>query len=266
MVYVDKLKHQKIWLNLISNAIKYTPEGGTVEARVEVIDPPIDGHNRRLVVIDNGIGMSEEFQRTMFEPFSQERRSETQNIQGTGLGLAIVKRYVDLLGGTIKVHSARGKGTRFDIELDIKTLEDETAAKEQRQQSIGALAGTRVLLCEDNDMNVEIVRILLNQKGIAADRAQNGSIGVQMFKDSEPGFYDAVLMDVRMPVMDGRQATRAIRALDREDAERVPIIALTADAFEEDIRENREAGMSGYVTKPINPERLYGALSDALGR
>lgn len=265
MVYVDKLKHQKIWVNLLSNAIKYTPEGGTVEARVEVIDPPVDGHNRRLIVADNGIGMTEEFQRTMFDPFSQERRSETQGIQGTGLGLAIVKRYVDLLGGTIKVHSVRGEGTRYEIEVSIKTLEEGVAAKEKAQRNIGALSGMHVLLCEDNDMNAEIAHILLVQKGIEVDRAENGFQGVQMFEASEPGFYDAVLMDVRMPVMDGHQATRAIRVLDREDAAHVPIIALTADAFEEDIRENRAVGMDGQITKPINPERLYEALYKTLG-
>lgn len=264
MVYVDKLKYQKIWLNLLSNAIKYTPRGGTVRMRVEPIDPPVDGHNRRLVVEDNGIGMSEEFQKTMFEPFSQERRSETTGIQGTGLGLSIVRRIVDLLGGTIKVDSKRGQGTRFEVEVHILPLEEGEAVKEELERKMTELSGRRLLLCEDNEMNADIARMLLSQRGVEVDWAADGSQGLATFEGSDPGHYDAILMDVHMPVMDGREATRAIRGLAREDAKVIPIIALTADAFEEDMIENHKAGMDAYVTKPVIPEQLYETLEEAL--
>ena len=265
MVYVDKLKHQKIWLNLISNAIKYTPEGGVVEAFVECIDPPVDGHNRRLVVADTGIGMSEEFQRTMFEPFSQEKRSETTGVQGTGLGLAIVKRLVDLLGGTITVQSARGKGTRFEIEVDIPTIEKGEASRTEAKIRSGALADKRVLLCEDNDMNAEIASVILQSKGMSVDWARDGSQALDMYLASDIGHYDLILMDVRMPIMDGREATRVIRSSARPDASIIPIIALTADAFAEDVRENENAGMNAQITKPINPAKLFSVIEDALG-
>ncbi len=262
MVYVDKTKHQKIWLNLVSNAIKYTPEGGTVEARVETIDPPIDGHNRRMIVMDTGIGMTDEFQEVMFEPFSQEIRSEKTGIQGTGLGLAIVKNIVDLLGGTMRVRSVRGKGTRYEIDINVQTLEEGEAAQKENSEKAEILSGKRVLLCEDNEMNAEIASMLLKQRGIEADWAIDGKQGLERFKASSLGYYDAILMDVRMPIMDGREATRAIRDLNREDAQTVPIIALTADAFEEDIRDNREAGMDAHVNKPINPDRLFKTISN----
>lgn len=264
MIFVDKLAYQKIWLNLVSNAIKYTPVGGTVEARVETLDPPIDGRNRRLVVADNGIGMTEEFQRIMFEPFSQESRAEATGVQGTGLGLSIVKRFVDLLGGTMRVKSTLGQGTRYEIDVNIQPLEEGALAEEKTSVSRASLAGSRMLLCEDNEMNAEITRMLLLQRGIECDWASDGRSGLRLFETSEPGRYDAVLMDVRMPGMDGRQATRAIRALDRADAQSVPIIALTADAFEEDILENREAGMDAHVTKPIVPDKLFQTIGNLL--
>jgi signal transduction histidine kinase/PAS domain-containing protein/BarA-like signal transduction histidine kinase len=263
-VFVDKLKDQKIWLNLVSNAIKYTPSGGTVWARVEVIDPPVDGHNRRVVIEDTGIGMSEEFQRSMFEPFAQERRPEAAGVQGTGLGLAIVKRIVDLLGGSIRVRSAPGQGTRFEIDLGIPPVDRARELAAASSRKVADLAGRRVLLCEDNAMNAEIATTLLRERGIEVDCEPNGAMGVEAFAGSEPGHYDAVLMDVRMPVMDGREATREIRALDRPDARAVPVIAMSADAFEEDLRLSMEAGMTGYVSKPVSPDQLYDALAKGM--
>jgi len=259
-IFVDKLKFQKIWLNLLSNAIKYTPAGGAVRACVEPIEPPQNGRNRRMVVEDTGIGMSEEFMRKMYEPFTQENRPEAGSAGGTGLGLAIVKRLANLMGGTITVHSKPGAGSRFEIEVPV-TIAVEPEAEFQSRQTDVDLKGKRVLLCEDNLLNREIVVTLLENRGVSVDCSENGSAGLNKFKDSPARWYDAVLMDIRMPVMDGCEATRAMRALDRADSDSIPIIALSADAFEESIQLAKNAGMNGYLAKPVVPERLYEELS-----
>jgi len=261
-VWCDRLKVQKIALNLISNAIKYTPEGGTVSVRMA----PSGTENGKwsLCVEDNGIGMSEEFMQRMYEPFSQEKRSEATKVAGTGLGLAIVKRYVDLMGGTIEVDSCLHKGTRWAVTLPICEVPLGKVQKHAAEANVRLLSGTRVLLCEDNYMNTEIATMLLKEKGVEVAAAENGAAGVEQFSASEEGYYDAVLMDLRMPVMDGNAAARKIRSLCRSDAKRVPIIAMTADAFEESVREARDAGMDGYVTKPIEPEKLFDALTNAI--
>jgi signal transduction histidine kinase/FixJ family two-component response regulator/PAS domain-containing protein len=260
---IDKLKYQKIWINLLSNAIKYTPAGGTVRAAVEILDPPVGGRNRRIVVEDTGIGMSEAFLSRMFEPFSQENRPEAGNAGGTGLGLAIVKRIVDLLGGTISVSSAPGRGTRFAVDVPIEVVDGPQGGQTAPSALSGSFAGQRVLLCEDNLLNREIAATLLKSRGMEVDCAENGEAGVRLFSASAPGTYDAILMDIRMPVMDGCQAARAIRALGRPDSG-VPIIAMTADAFEESIQAARAAGMDRYLTKPVVPEALFGELSQVL--
>ena len=264
-VMVDQVKMQKIFLNLLSNAVKYTPAGGTVSFDVQAIDPPVQGRTRRIVVEDTGIGMSSGFLPRMFEPFAQEHRPESAGVSGTGLGLSIVKRIVDLMGGTIEVQSAVGAGTRVTVELPVATAGAAVPRTSGRAPAV-RLAGRRVLLCEDNYLNTEIAVLLLKDKGIAADCAQNGRQGVDLFRAAPAGTYDAVLMDIRMPEMDGYQAARAIRALDRLDARVVPIIAMTADAFEEDMRRAREAGMNGFVSKPIEPNRLFSELEQQLGR
>ena len=264
-IRTDVLKLQKIWLNLLSNAIKYTPAGGTVQARIEIIDPPEQGCNRRLIIEDDGIGMSEAFMENMFEPFAQERRPEARGVMGTGLGLAIVKRYVDFMGGTITVKSAVGKGTRFTVCLPLEIADgNQPLAEGPDEAPVRLLDGRRVLLCEDNRLNAEIATILLKDQGVTVETAVNGQEGLERFGASAPGYYDAILMDIRMPVMDGRQATRAIRALDRPDTAAIPIIAMTADAFAEDIKRAREAGMDGYVTKPIVPDKLFTTLAEAI--
>jgi signal transduction histidine kinase/CheY-like chemotaxis protein len=262
-VWCDRLKVQKIVLNLISNAIKYTPEGGTVSVRL--IPAEKDGVCRwSLAIADTGIGMSEEFMKRMFEPFAQEKRSESLKTPGTGLGLAIVKRYVDLMGGTIEVKSVIHKGTSWLVTLPITEVPDSKVKKQERRAEDFMLAGKRVLLCEDNYMNTEIAVMLLKEKGIQVDTAENGQEGLDRFTASECGYYDAVLMDLRMPVMDGNTAARRIRALERPDASSVPIIAMTADAFEESVREAQEAGMNGYITKPVEPGRLFSELAEQM--
>jgi signal transduction histidine kinase/BarA-like signal transduction histidine kinase len=267
MVRTDRMALQKILLNLLSNAVKFTPAGGTVRYTVEAIDPPVHGMTRRMTVEDTGIGMSPEFQKHLFEPFSQERRPETAEIQGTGLGLSIVKRMVDFMGGTIAVQSEIGKGTRFTVELPLECVTDDavsTAAPKALDDQ--RLAGKRILLCEDNSMNAEITTLLLKEKKMLVECAVNGKQGAEQFAAAPAHYYDAVLMDIRMPVMDGFQAARAIRMLAREDASLVPIIAMTADAFDESVRQAEEAGMSDYLTKPVDPQKLYQVLAEHLSR
>ena len=266
IIWVDKLKLQKIFLNLLSNAIKYTPEGGTIRCRVEIIDPPADGRNRRIIIEDNGIGMSEEFMTRMYEPFSQEKRHEANSISGTGLGLSIVKRYVDMLNGTIDVESRINEGTKFTVEIPVRKLSDVEITGSRERISDSALKGRRILLCEDNYMNREIAEIMLKDKGITMDHVENGKAGVEIFAGSAEYYYDAVLMDISMPVMDGLEATRLIRGLDRADARTVPIIAMTADAFEESAREALKSGMTEYITKPIDPDKLMDVLWRQIGK
>ena len=263
-IWADRLKLQKVLLNLISNAIKYTPAGGTVHVAIDEIDPPVSGRTHRITVEDNGIGISADFLPKVFEPFAQEHRAEAGKVAGTGLGLAIVKRIVDLMGGTIRVQSKMNCGTRFTVELPIQTLQSEAAGRQEKPKEMISLAGKMALLCEDNDLNAEIVTILLNEKGMDVERAGNGQEGVSKFANSMAGYYDVVLMDIRMPVLDGYDATKKIRGLSRPDAKTVPILAMTADAFESEIRHAREVGMNDYITKPVDPQKLFRAISEQL--
>ena len=260
--WADKLKMQKVFLNLLSNAIKYTPNGGRIQILIEIIEPPLNGCNYRLTVKDNGIGMSREFLPNIYEPFSQERRPEAANVTGTGLGMAIVKRIIDLIHGHIEVRSELGVGTEFTVSVPLQEIEHGRATRLQTEQDNKILAGRRILLCEDNSLNAEIAAILMQEKGLIVDWAQNGKEGLDKFSSSKPGYYDAVLMDIRMPVMDGHEATKAIRNSGRQDAGCIPIIAMTAEAFEEDIRLSKEIGMNGYITKPFDAERIMKALCE----
>ena len=268
MVRVDRVQVKKVLLNILSNAIKYTPAGGTVEMSVTALEPPENGCTRRIIVADNGIGMSKEFMQKMFEPFSQEHRSESGNISGTGLGLSIVKRIVDIMGGVITVESEIYKGTKFTVDLPLecwdKTSEEAAVKEAEQEQEQQVLAGAQVLLCEDNYLNAEIAQLLLKNKKMQVDWAHDGLEGVQKFQQSAPGFYQLILMDVRMPVLGGLEATRTIRGLQRADAKTVPIVAMTAEAFEETIQEANNAGMNDYITKPISPNLLFKTLAKML--
>ena len=259
MLNVDRLNLQKIVLNLLSNAIKFTPSGGSVRLLVNAVEPPEGNINTRIIVEDTGVGISEEFMPDLFEPFMQERTSQTRGIVGTGLGLSIVKRVAVLMGGDVAVESQKGKGSRFTVSLPIAfsgEKKEETPAEAEKE----SLAGLSVLLCEDNQMNTEIAKKLLEKNGLHVTCAENGKAGLEIFKKSEPGTFDVILMDLRMPVMNGIEAAGAIRALQREDAAAVPIIALSADVFEEDLRRCREAGMNDHTVKPINPEELFDCI------
>jgi len=264
-VWTDRLKFQKIFLNLLSNAIKYTPSGGTVRASVTWEESPADGCSCHMEVKDTGIGIRPEFLPHIFESFAQDRRPETANILGTGLGLAIVKRTVAQLGGSVTVESTVDVGSVFRVALPLPRASREQQGGTEPAGSGTILAGRTVLLCEDNALNTEIARMLLQNQGLMVECASNGREGLEKFSASAPRYFSAVLMDIRMPEMDGCEASRAIRALPRPDAASVPIIAMTADAFAEDINNCRQSGMTDHVMKPINPERLFQVLRKQLG-
>ena len=265
VVWADRLKFQKIFLNLLSNAIKYTPSGGTVRAAVVWEEAPADGLSCHMWVQDTGIGIRPEFLPHIFETFSQDRRPETANVLGTGLGLAIVRRTVAQMGGSISVESTVNVGSVFRVALPLPRARADQRPAAEDALPAADLAGRTVLLCEDNPLNTEIARMLLQNQGLLVECAANGRLGVEIFQAAEPGHFSAVLMDIRMPEMDGCEAARAIRALPRPDAASVPIIAMTADVFEEDIQSCREAGMNDHVTKPIDPDRLFRIIKKQLG-
>jgi signal transduction histidine kinase len=267
---LDKLRINQIAFNLLSNAVKYTQEGGTIEYR---IDEAVSGSKMSMIVTvsDNGIGMSEKFQKQLFQPFTQENRYTGSEFKAgsSGLGLSIVKRLLDLMHGTIEVKSQSGKGSTFIIRVDvdcIKTSDIHREVKKTRNDGGPVLKGKHVLLCEDHAMNQEIAKNLLEEKGMSVEIADNGQRGVEMFSESPHGFYDVVLMDIRMPVMNGYDATKVIRSMNRTDVRSVPIIAMTADAYEDDIKKCLEAGMSAHIAKPIDPDTLYGRIAEVLER
>lgn len=260
VIMVDSLRFNQIFFNLLSNAAKFTPKGGKVECICEETKLDGDKVGIRAYIRDNGIGMSEEFQKHMYDPFAQENLQRDDKQRGTGLGLPIVKSIVDMMGGTISVKSALGKGTEFLIELHVsegKTYEE----SDEQTTSMESLKDARILLVEDNEINVYVAKIILERVGCTVSVAYNGKEAVTMFDNTEEGYYQAILMDVRMPVMDGLEATKTIRHLCRKDAGTVPIIAMTADAFENEQENTIVSGMDYHLTKPINPQLLYQVLS-----
>lgn len=252
---------RRILLNLVSNAVKYNRPGGRVDVSVR----EVGGDDRRValrfVVRDTGVGMSEEFvQKSLFHPFTQEHDNARTEYQGTGLGMAIVSDLVKFMGGAIGVESRLGEGTTFTVQLEFDLNPAEPPAATDAQP-LTDISGMRVLVAEDNDLNLEIARCMLQDAGVKTAEARNGREAVEKFAASEEGAFDAILMDVMMPVMDGMQAARAIRALPRRDAADVPIIAMTANAFAEDQSRARDCGMTKYLTKPVDPAKLRAALS-----
>ena len=262
-IYCDELHTNQIIINLISNAIKYTNPGGTVDFSVEQISDSIDRMARyRVTVKDNGIGMSEEFQKHLFESFSREQTTTVSKQEGAGLGLAIVKKIVDKMGGTITVQSKLGEGSTFIIELPLKVMDAEeieqfeaSCKKELAEMSGISFDGQKVLLAEDNEMNREIAIELLEEVGLVIDTAEDGAIAVRKVMDMGTGYYDFILMDIQMPVMDGYEATAKIREL--PGGADVPIIALSANAFKEDVERSLAAGMNAHAVKPIDVKSLF---------
>ena len=265
----DKLHLNQILINLLSNAIKYTPEGGDISLTVEELAPSAPQYaHMRFTVLDNGIGMSPAFLRTVFDPFSREENSTTSGIQGTGLGMAITKNLVELMGGVIRVDSTQGKGSTFTVELslararEIPPAADAPQGHPGRRPPAGTLKGLFFLVAEDNELNAEILAEMLDMEGAKCEIVPNGQAAVERFGAAPPDKYDMILMDVQMPVMDGYEATRRIRACGHPRAREIPIVAMTANAFAEDVRHALDAGMNGHLSKPIDMD----AVRELLGR
>ena len=264
VILQDKLRINQVYFNLLSNAVKFTPEGGKISFHTDIELLNNNKVKMKSAISDTGIGMSEEFQQRMFEPFSQENQVFKPIGESTGLGLSIVKRICDMMNMEISVKSELGKGTTFYIEgeYDIATDTDINAAKEKNMndEANDSLNNKTFLVCEDHPLNQEIIKRLLEKKGAIVIIADDGKRGIEAFSQSVPGNFTAILMDIRMPIMNGLEATRAIRSLGRDDAKTVPIIAMTANAYEEDIQNCIDAGMNEHLAKPIDPQKLYATL------
>ena len=262
-VNADVLRIEQVLVNIISNAIKYTPAGKTVDLIAEEEPAEENRYRYRFVVRDTGIGISEDYLPHIFESFTREEKTTVNRIQGTGLGLAITAKVVELMNGRILVKSKVGEGSEFTVELELESIE-ENRAEEPEENSID-LTGCRVLLVEDNDINAEIAYMVLSQFGIETDRAENGQAGLEQLQKHAEGYYDAVLMDIQMPVMNGYDATKAIRALEGAYYRNLPIIAMSANAYDEDVKACLEAGMNAHIAKPFSPEGLLKALYGQIG-
>ena len=257
----DQVHLMQIFSNLLSNAIKYTQEGGEIQLLAEECESNSSVYAKyRFLVSDNGMGMSTDFQNTIFDAFTREENSMTNKIQGTGLGMAITKNLVDSMGGIIDVESKLGQGSCFEVLIDLKIAEDRTAAlasqAEVDEQDGNILQGMRFLCAEDNELNAEILTELLKIEGAECTICENGEEILKTFEQSAPGDYDMILMDVQMPVMNGYEATKAIRRSSHELAKTIPIIAMTANAFSEDIQHSLAAGMNAHVSKPVEMKVL----------
>ena len=264
-VLCDKNRLNLVLLNLLSNAWKFTPSGGSVSAAL--IQTWREGNigSYEIRVKDTGIGMSREFAAHVFEAFERERTSTVSGIQGTGLGMAITRSIVEMSGGTIEVQTEKGKGTEFVVRLDFPVLEktEETERNADAAETAAVDFSTkRLLLVEDNEINREIATMILEEAGFRLESAENGRLGLDKVAASEPGYFDAVLMDIQMPVMNGYEATRSIRALNREDARSMPIIALSANAREEDRRMSLESGMNHHIAKPFDVAQLISTVNE----
>lgn len=260
-VLSDRLRIGQIYMNLLSNAVKYTPEGGTVE--LEVYEEPFPDKDKiRLVSIvrDNGIGMSEKFMKEMYSQFSRAIDTRVNKVQGSGLGLAIVKKIVDQMNGTIEATSRLHEGTTFRVTLDVPFIREQEVSETTAEIPFFKLRPSRIiktlLIAEDNDLNYEILEEQLEMYGIHCVRAVNGKECVQLFEIDSSGTYDAILMDMQMPVMNGLDATRAIRRLPSPESKQIPIIALTANAYLEDVQKCKEAGMNDHMSKPVQIEQI----------
>ena len=263
-IIADPLRLEQILINVLANAVKFTPDGGQIGLWIVQKDTAPAGYaDFEFHIKDNGIGMSEEFQKHIFEQFARERTSTVSKIQGTGLGMAITKSLVDMMGGRITVKSEQGKGSEFTISLrfpigEAKTEQTPPAAK------ASAFTGKKLLVVEDNELNLEIASTLLKEAGFAVDTAENGKVAVEKVEAASADRYDLILMDIQMPEMDGYEATRRIRALPDTKKAALPIVAMTANAFEDDRKNALRAGMNGHIAKPLDIQKLFQVLSELL--
>ena len=272
----DDLKLKQVLINILGNAVKFTNAPGDVTLMVEQLSEEGDICRMRFIMTDTGIGMDPEYISHIFDTFSMEDESNTNKYGGSGLGMAITKNLVEMMGGEISVESKKGEGTAFTVivPLEVSERSADTEAKDVISDGNHAiiveeeeaffeqvLSGKRILMAEDVDQNAEILSDLLELEEVVTERACNGEEAVQMFERSAPGYYSAILMDVRMPVMDGLDATRNIRKLNREDAKKIPIIAMTANVFDDDVESSINAGMNAHLSKPVEPDKLYETMA-----
>ncbi len=260
----DDMKLKQVLINILSNAIKFTDAPGNINMDIEKVADFEDQTTLKFVIKDTGIGMDESFLPKIFDTFSQENMDRNSKYGSTGLGMAITKNIIDVMNGTIAVKSEKGVGTEFTVNITLKNCEHENVAESNSAPERHDLAGKMILMAEDVEINAEIMKEILSSKDAKVDHAENGKVALEMFTNSEEGYYDAILMDVRMPEMDGLEATEKIRSLDRADAKRVPIIAMTANAFDEDVQRSLQVGMNAHLSKPVEPERLYQTMEELI--
>ena len=267
-ILTDITKVKEIFVNILSNAIKYTPSGGSVMLNIDELACDEPGYMMvRTRVSDTGIGMSQDYLTKIFDAFTRERNTTKSKITGSGLGMSIVKKYVDLLGGTIDVESEFGKGSTFTVTLKYRIADESYYVKnnaENPETCSEILEGKNILLAEDNDLNAEIAEVILERAGLKIERVEDGIQCVNRIMKMPAGTYDMILMDIQMPQMDGYKATRVIRRLPDKDKACIPIIAMTANAFEEDKRKAIAAGMNGHIAKPIQVDKLLSTLKTIL--
>ena len=263
-IICDVTKVREIVLNIISNSVKYTPEGGSVTVQIKEIPWEKEGWTAyRILVEDTGIGMGAEYLPHIFEEFTRERTSTESKVVGAGLGLPIVKALIDLMGGTIQVESERGKGSKFEVILPFEIASEEEVKDsyvKKEEKLYNRSKEKRILLAEDNELNAEIAITILEENGFKVERAEEGCKCVELFSEKPAGYYSTILMDIQMPNMDGYTASRKIRGMEREDAKAIPIIALTANAFDEDRNKAFAAGMNGHIAKPIDVGRMVRSI------
>jgi len=261
-IICDKLKLRQIIMNLVANAIKYTPKDGKVSLKIVEKDVDNDSSLYEFIISDNGIGMDQDFIKNIFEPFEREKTTTESGIEGTGLGLAIVKNLIDLMGGTIKVESTLGKGTVFVVNICFKLAKSHLDIDVEQEKLI--FKNTRLLVVEDNDLNYEIIYEILTNLGLVLERASNGLEAYEKVNSSIIGYYDLILMDIQMPVMNGYDATKKIRSISDKRLANIPIIAMTANAFTEDIELALSSGMNAHVSKPIEFDKLTQTICKVL--
>ncbi len=261
----DEMKIKQSLLKVLDNAVKYTESPGTVS--LDVVATPGENGIKTLTfaVRDNGIGIDSDFLPKVFDVFTEQDTTFTKKYGGSGLSLAVTKNMVELMGGTITAESQKGFGSTFTIELPLKSIEQKHE-EEQRQADEIELAGRRILVVEDIQENAEIVMDLLELEGVKSEHAENGKVALEMFEHAPEGYYDAILMDLRMPVMDGLEASRRIRDLDKPDAKKIPIIALTANAFDSDVKATMDVGMNAHLAKPADSDLLYFTIKQQIAK
>ena len=261
MGFGSPLHLRQIFLNIYTNCIKYNKVGGKVCSKVVCLEMAENTVTYRWIITDTGIGMSQEFLERIFDPFSQERTDARSVYHGTGLGMAIVKGLVEQMNGTIEISSEEGVGSTFVITLPFEVMENTGPVLQPKEGNEATIHGLRLLLAEDNELNAEIAQMLLEDEGAIVTIVADGRQAVEEFQNNPPGTFDAILMDVMMPVMDGLTATREIRALPRPDAKTIPIIAMTANAFAEDAQKCLEAGMTAHLAKPLEMKKAVAVMA-----